>query len=74
MAAAAALSTKGAAERMAALPPEVMKQARAELPGLIKELKAAKRVVIRRDTAAIEVADGGWYSLVLENGAWKAAD
>jgi hypothetical protein len=73
MVAAAALSTKGAAERMAALPPEVMRGARAELPGLVKQLRAAKRVVIRRDTAAVDVGDG-WYGLALENGAWKASD
>ena len=74
MAAALALSSEGAAEQLKAMPPEVMKQARAILPEMAKELRAAKRVVVRRDTAAVQTPDGSWFSLVLEGGAWKAAD
>lgn len=74
MAGAAALSTKASAEQLAAMPPAVMKQAKAQIPSMVRQLKAPKRVVIRKDTAAIETADGSWFSLAREGGAWKAAD
>ena len=41
---------------------------------MLRQLKAAKRVVVRRETAAVLVGDGSWFSLVRVGGAWKAAD
>jgi hypothetical protein len=69
-----ALSTEESAAQLKALPPSVMKQAAAQVPAMLKELKAPKRVVIRRETAAVQGASGDWFSLVMEGGAWKAAD
>jgi hypothetical protein len=74
MATAVAMSTKDAADQLQALPPATMKQARAQIPQLVRQLRAATRVVVRRDSAAVQTPDGGWFSLALENGAWKAAD
>jgi hypothetical protein len=74
LAAAASLSTKGSAAQLSAMPAEVMKQARAQIPLLARQIRTAKRVVIRKDTAAVQTNEGGWFSLALENGAWKAAD
>lgn len=73
-AAALGLSTDESAAQLKALPPAVMKQAAAQVPAMLKELKAPKRVVIRRETAAVQGAHGDWFSLELVNGAWKAAD
>ncbi|HEX3363451.1 hypothetical protein [Phenylobacterium sp.] len=72
LAAAAALSSKGS--RIGTMPPEVLKQAAQAMPQMIKELKAVKRVVVRQSTAVALQGAGSWASLVLENGAWKAAD
>lgn len=72
--AVAALSTEDAAASLATLPPEVMKLARAEMPNLIRRLKAPRRVVIRRESAAVMIGPGEWASLALVNGVWKAAD
>jgi hypothetical protein len=72
LAAAVALSSKGS--QIGAMPPEVLKQAAKEIPQMIKELKAVKRVVVRQSTAVALQGRGSWSSLVLENGAWKAAD
>lgn len=69
----AALSTPEAAESIAALPPEILKMARAEAPSMQAELKSVRRVVIRRATAAVQLKDG-WASLVKVDGMWKAAD
>jgi hypothetical protein len=69
-----ALTAKSAQGELRGLPPGAFKQAAAEMPGLIKALKSAKRVVVRRETAAVMVEEGSWSSLVLEDGAWKVAD
>ena len=45
-----------------------------EIPGLIQKLKAAKRVVIRRETAAVMLEKGSWASVALVDGVWKGAD
>ena len=74
LAGAIALSTPTAGAQLAALPPEVLKLSKREIPGLIAKLKAAKRVVIRRETAAVMVERGGWASAALVDGVWKAAD
>ena len=74
MAAFARLSTAGAMAHLAAAPPEALKRAQALAPQLIAEVKAAKRVVIREQTAAIETPDGSWMSLVREDDGWKVAD
>ena len=72
--AVAALSTEGAAASLAALPPDLMKLARAEMPLLARRLRSVKRVVVRRESAAVMIGPGEWASLVLVNGAWKVAD
>ena len=41
---------------------------------MVKELKGVKRVVVREQTAVALQGDGRWSSLILEGGAWKAAD
>jgi hypothetical protein len=74
MAAAIALSTKAAADQLAAMPAAELKMARAHIPQLTAQLKAAKRVVVRQDTAAVQTADDSWFNLARENGAWKCAD
>jgi hypothetical protein len=74
MTTALSLSTKGAADELQALPPATMTAAKAQIPQLIRQLKAATRVVVRRDSAAVQTPDGSWFSLALENGVWKSAD
>jgi hypothetical protein len=74
LATAYGLSTEASAAQLKALPPAVMKQASAQVPLMLKDLKTAKRVVIRRETAAVQGAHGDWYSLELVGGSWKAAD
>jgi len=70
--AALALSSQGSGLRT--VPPAVLKQAAGQMPSLIKDLKAIKRVVVRRETAVALQNDGGWSSLVREDGVWKVAD
>lgn len=72
MATVDALSTEGS--RVGSLPPEVLKMAKAQMPALIRQLKATKRVVIREQTAAIMLGSDGWGSATLVGGVWKAAD
>lgn len=74
IATAKSLSTATAAEQLAAMPPDMLAAARAQIPQLVGEVKAARRVVIRGETASVETADGGWFSLAREGGNWKAAD
>ena len=74
LAAVAALSMPGSAANLTALPPEVLKMAKAEMPQLTRRLKSVKRVVIRRESAAVMVGPGEWASLTLVNNAWKVAD
>jgi hypothetical protein len=73
LATARSLSTAAAAEQLSAMPPEAMKAAAAQIPQLARELKAARRVVVREMTAAVQTEDG-WLSLARENGSWKASD
>lgn len=74
LAGVAALSTPESAAGLTALPPEVLKMAKAEMPQLARRLKSIKRVVIRRDSAAVMVGPGEWASLTRVNGTWKVAD
>ncbi len=74
LAGVAALSTPESAAGLTALPPEVLKMAKAEMPQLARRLKSVKRVVIRRDSAAVMVGPGEWASLTRVNGTWKVAD
>ncbi len=69
-----AVTARPAQETLRKLPPGALKAASSQAPAMIKALKTAKRVVVRRDTAAVLTADGSWASLVLEDGAWKIAD
>jgi hypothetical protein len=70
--AALALSSQGSDLRGAS--PAELKAVKAAVPEMVKGFKAIKRVVVRRETAAAIMGDGGWSSLVLEGGAWKVAD
>jgi hypothetical protein len=72
LAAAAALSSQGS--NVKAVPPQMLQQIHQATPQMIRELKAIKRVVVRQSTAVALQGHGSWASLVLENGAWKAAD
>jgi hypothetical protein len=72
LAAALALSSKGSSLRDA--PPEALKGAAPEAAQMVKQYKAAKRVVIRRDTANVILDGHTWASLVREDGVWKVAD
>jgi hypothetical protein len=74
MATAASLSTGDFMEKLKGAPPEMLKMAKAELPQMVKQLRSARRVVIRTETAAVFTGDGSWMSLVKRDGAWKAAD
>lgn len=74
LAAALSLTNDSMGEQLKAMPPGMLKQASAQIPALIKELKGARRVVIRRETAAVQGAHGDWMSLEKVDGAWKAAD
>jgi len=69
-----ALSTDGAAANFDKIDPEFMKAVRREIPGLIQKLKTAKRVVIRRETAAVMLEKGSWASASLVDGVWKGTD
>ncbi len=72
--AAAALSTETAGAFLSSAPPEMLPQFRRIAPDLIRRLKAAQRVVVREQTAAVVTGPREWVSAALVNGAWKAAD
>jgi hypothetical protein len=74
MKAAAALSTPSAAEGLIDAPPELLKAAPGLAAELTRSLKGAKRVVIRRETAAVMLGPGEWASVARVDGVWKAAD
>ena len=74
LAAAIALSTEASAANLKAAPPEALPQFRKYAPELIRRLKAARRVVVRRETAAVLLGPGEWSSVARVNGAWRAAD
>jgi hypothetical protein len=69
-----ALSTDGASANFDKIDPEFMKAVRREIPGLIQQLKTAKRVVIRRETAAVQLDKESWVSADLVDGTWKGTD
>ncbi|WP_337187772.1 hypothetical protein [Phenylobacterium sp.] len=72
--AVAALSTPSAAEGLRQAPPEMMKQAPRFAAEMIRRLKSPRRVVIRRETAAVMLGPGEWASVSRIDGAWKAAN
>jgi hypothetical protein len=72
LAAAKAMSVKGS--MINDMSPAMLKQASAEIPAVIKQYKAAKRVVIRRDTANVLLDAHSWAGFVREDGVWKIAD
>ena len=69
-----ALSAAGGSTDFSKIDPEFMKAIKREIPGLIQKLKTAKRVVIRRETAAVMLDKDSWSSAVLVNGVWKGSD
>ena len=71
---AAAFSTPDAASAFDNIPPEALKEAPRMAAEMLRELRRARRVVIRRETAAVMLGEGEWASVVKVNGAWKAAD
>lgn len=72
--AAAAFSTEDAARNFDQIPPEALKEAPKMAAEMVRELRRARRVVIRRETAAIMLGPGEWASVVKVDGAWKASD
>lgn len=72
LAGAKAISAKGS--QIQDVSPEMLKQAAGQIAGVLKQYRAAKRVVIRHETAAVVLDAHSWASLVREDGAWKVAD
>lgn len=72
--AAAALSTADSARNLEAIPPEILKDLARFTSRMVRELKAPRRVVIRRETAAVMLGPGEWASLTKVDGVWKASD
>lgn len=54
------------------IPPEALKEAPRMSALMARELRRAKRVVIRRETAAVMLGKGEWSSVVKVDGVWKA--
>lgn len=74
IAAAVALSTEAGGARLKDLPPEAAPMIRRELPKMVARLKAARRVVIREQTAVIFLAPKEYATAVRVDGVWKVAD
>ena len=72
--AAAALSTESAGQDLLAAPPEALKAFPGLAAELTRRLKGAKRVVVRRETAAVMLGKGEWGSVARVDGVWRAAD
>lgn len=73
MATVAQLSTAAVGADLAAMPPEALKMARAQLiPELIRGLRAPSRVVVREQTAAVMIGKGTWANARKVDGVWKA--
>jgi hypothetical protein len=72
LAAALAMSTEDSGLR--SLPPGQLKAFQGEIAGSIRQLRQAKRVVIRLSTAAVLTPDDSWYSLARTDGGWKVVD
>ncbi|MDB5425211.1 MAG: hypothetical protein JWQ29_2627 [Phenylobacterium sp.] len=70
--AALALSSQGSDLR--GISPAELKGAAGMAAEMIRDIRAIKRVVVRRETAVALLSQGSWSSLVLEDGAWKVAD
>jgi hypothetical protein len=69
---ALALSSQGSGLRM--VTPADLQGAGAMMAEMIRDVKAIKRVVVRRETAVALMSQGSWASFVREDGAWKVAD
>lgn len=67
-------STPDSAASLTELRPEFIKLAKAEMVRQLRRLKSVKRVVIRRETSAVQVAPDEWASLVRVDGVWKVSD
>lgn len=74
IAAVKSLSTESAAATFSQFDADTLKLMKREIPDLIQKLKTAKRVVIRRETAAVQLEKGSWASATLVNGVWKGSD
>ena len=72
--AAVALTSRRSGADLKSMPPAELKQVTASSNVLVAQLKAIRRVVVRRRSANAIMGDGGWSSLVFEDGAWKVAD
>jgi hypothetical protein len=72
LAAAKAVSAKSSMLQQAT--PQMLKAAGGEVAAVIKQYRAAKRVVIRKETANVILGDHQWASLIREDGVWKIAD
>jgi hypothetical protein len=72
LAGAKALSVKGS--QIADMPPQMLKAMASEIPQVIKQYRAAKRVVVRKETANVLLGEHSWASFVREDGVWKIAD
>jgi len=72
LAGAKAISAKGSQIQDAT--PEMLKMVTPQIGQVLKQYRAAKRVVIRRETAAVVLDAHTWASLIREDGVWKVAD
>jgi hypothetical protein len=72
LAGAKAISAKGS--QIQDISPEMLKMASSQIAGVLKQYRAAKRVVIRHETAAVVLDAHSWASLIREDGVWKVAD
>jgi hypothetical protein len=71
-AAARGLATPALAAQFDDIPPQMQKLMKAELPKLLRQLKAPPRVVIREQTAAVMLEKGTWTHARRVDGVWKA--
>lgn len=74
IATAKALSTESAGASFDKVDPKLMAAMRGEVANMVRELKSAKRVVIRRETAAVILDKSSWANTALVDGRWKVAD
>jgi hypothetical protein len=70
----AALAVSSRDSGLREVPPGQVKEFAKQAPAMIKQIKAIKRVVVRRETAIALMGEGSWSSLVMEDGVWKVAD
>jgi len=69
-----ALSTPEAAASLDQLDPQFLTAIRREIPAMIRGLKTAPRVVVRRETATVLIDKNTYVTAVLVNGTWKGTD